>query len=278
MPKALVLDEDIRAHVEYLRQAWPRSGQSVFDQVDETLHTHEIDGTLELSTPYLDKTRYSLSGEGRALCVSVQRLDNYKLHLRAKYVQVVMDDDDWSDLRQLLNRLVHEHRSYQRLAGLKSLRPLWASLIEALYPSGSFGERPRRFPALSANPSVLAIALHAILKRSKRRMEWEWKLWSDEGIVALNKLLPVREAGFKVDYPDSATRARICDSDAFRDDVLAWFDDQLAPHGMTLVAIATIDEYQGFGLVPTATILEIQKLLNTLCIHHLPAPRYRAGD
>lgn len=257
---------DIPDNARCLMTLWPRSASCYYDEVDGSFHYHHPDGLLEISAGWLDSTTYYLKFVNENLSIKVKRLDNYKLHLKAKFVDAEMDDEDWAMLGGMLARLAHTARSHEKL-GKIDLKPVWDSLFAALFPDDSWGRRPTRY-CLKTDSYALAAALRTVLKKAGRLGEWEWKEWSDAGVATLNKLPALRQRRIRIPYPGAAEQAAVLDSDDFAGATLGWFDSQLSPAGLTLVAISPIDELQGFALVPAATEKALNEALETLCIHY----------
>lgn len=257
------IPDDVRC----LMTMWPRSASCYYDEVDGSFHYHHLDGLLEISAAWLDETTYYLKFVDESLSIKVKRLDNYKLHLKAKFVDAEMDDDDWAMLGSILARLAHTARCREKL-GKIALKPAWDSLFAALFPDHSWGQRPTRCPCLKTDPFALAAALRTVLKKAGRLGEWEWKEWSDAGVATLNKLPALRQRQIRIPYPSAAEQAAVLDSADFAAALLGWFDSQLSPAGLTLIAISPIDELQGFALVPAATGAALNEAMETLCIHY----------
>lgn len=263
--------DSITHNARYLMSAWTRSENTIYDEVDSTFHHYHPDGTLEIASPYFDNTTFYLKFVGERLAVEVKRLDNYKLHLQAKFVAAAMDEEDWAILEEILARLSHETRSREKLAKL-AIRPVWEALFDALFPDGSWGQRPTRSPSLKRNSHLLALAFHSVVKKARRLGEWEWKEWGGIGVASLNKLAPLRNGKIKIPYPTAAEQNAVLESEAFCEAVLGWFDSKLASAGMTLIATSPMDETQAFSLVPRETLQALTAALDLLCIHYRLPP------
>jgi hypothetical protein len=248
-----------------LFQKWTETSSVYYD--DELGVTHErTDDALFLSTDFADNTTYCVSMYEGVAEVTVKRTDNYKLpHEHQKYGDGEMEDQDWSYLQTLLARLLTEFTGLEALQDT-DVKPLWAELQASLHACPFPAASNQRLPSLRKNPSHLAHLLCGNLKKSKRLAEWEWKEWADSGVSAINKLGASKILGIKLSYPDVATRERIRQSDDFSNEVLAWFDDQLSPYLVTLIALSPIDEHQRFGLVPVASLSALEHILGRLCI------------
>jgi hypothetical protein len=269
-----MLQEGCLEYAQYLMQIWPKKedDSSLFDETIDACHSHHLNGELEIATNFADYTSYHISIVDGSLQVIMRQLDNYKLHDRAKIIEVKMDDGDWQDLHDTLSRLNHEYQSMAALENL-DLKPIWNSLLDALFIAPHFGESPTRAPKLEPNPTSLAHALTTTLKKAKRLAEWEWKEL-EQGVMAVQQMAPVKTLKLTLTYPSEAEKNAIFESDDFSADILSWFDAQLSPHGMTLIAITPIDESQNFALVPISRIAQLINALNSLCIHHLVSPQY----
>ncbi len=263
--------DSITHNARYLMSAWTRSENTIYDEVDSTFHHYHPDGTLEIASPYFDNTTFYLKFVGERLAVEVKRLDNYKLHLQAKFVAAAIDEEDWAILEEILARLSHETRSREKLAKL-AIRPVWEALFDALFPDGSWGQRPTRSPSLKRNSHLLALAFHSVVKKARRLGEWEWKEWGGIGVASLNKLAPLRNGKIKIPYPTAAEQNAVLESEAFCEAVLGWFDSKLASAGMTLIATSPMDETQAFSLVPRETLQALTAALDLLCIHYRLPP------
>jgi hypothetical protein len=253
-----------------LMQLWPVESSIYYDEVLGETHERVHDG-FEISTDYLDYTTYFVSQKNGQIEVGVKRLDNYKRHEKAKFSDSAMADDDWLDLHEILTRLV---QNFEALIALEKvdLKTEWLALQNALFAEAA----PAKLPNLQKNPHQLAQTLCATLKKHKRLVQFEWKNWDEQGVMATNKLAALQTNGLKIAYPDAQTCEAVMNSDDFSQAVLSWFDAQLSPHNMTLIAISPIDEDQIFGVVPTSTIAQLQAGLQTLCIHYRMSDHYLA--
>jgi hypothetical protein len=263
----------ITADARCLITLWPRSASCYYDEVDDCFHYHHPDGLLEISTAWLDNTIYYLRFVDECLRIEVRRLDNYKRHLTAKFVDAEMDEDDWAMLGGILARLVQTARSREQL-GKIALEPVWDSLLAALFPADDWGRRPTRCPCRKTDSYAQAAALRAVREKAHRYVAWEWKEWHDAGVASLNKLAFLRQRQIRISYPAAAELAAVFDSADFTAAVLDWFERKLSPAGLSLIAISPFDEMQGFALVPSPTLGALTAALSSLCIEHqLAAPR-----
>lgn len=263
----------ITADARCLMTLWPRSAACYYDEVDDCFHYHHPDGLLEIATAWLDNTIYYLRFVNECLHIEVRRLDNYKRHLTAKFVDAEMDDEDWAMLGGMLARLVQTARSREQL-GKIALEPLWERLLAALFPSADWGRRPTRCPCRKTDSYAQAAALRAVLEKAQRYAAWEWKEWHEAGVASLNRLAPLRQRPIRIPCPTAAEQAAVFDSDDFAAAVLDWFERKLSPAGMSLIAISPFDEMQGFALLPSSTLGGLTEALASLCIEYrLPATR-----
>ena len=238
-----------------------------WDEVLGELHEHPDAQHFEIATALLDSTTFYLDLSSGALRVNVKRLDNYKLHLKAKFIESTMDGQDWLDLRDTLARLVRDFRGLAALQTL-DLEASWEALIDALFAPPELGTRPARRPALKRNAHQLALGLQETLERSGRSASFEWRAWSDYGLRALQDLPALQALGIVLAPPSESERQFVVElSDDFRQAVLDWFGARLAPHGLGLIALSPIDEDQAFALVRIDGFDAVRAALGTLCIH-----------
>ena len=270
---SVTLQQECDALAKELMTLW--SGESRAPYWDEVLgecHEHPTPHTFEISTDYLDHTQFYLDLQSGSLQLKVMRLDNYKLHLKAKFLEDDIIPRDWEDLAQTLRRLVGDFRSFHALQAL-DLKQAWGELMSALFAEPCLGKPPVRMPSLIRNAHKLGLALQGVLEKSGRLPEFEWRNWFDYGFEEVRKTAPVRALGLDLQAPtDEERRAVIDDSEDFRAAVLGWYDQRLAPHGLTLIAISPIDELQAFGVVGTRNLEGLRQALANLCIYNRVAP------
>ena len=270
---SVTLQQECDALAKELMTLWSgESGAPYWDEVLGECHEHPTPHTFEVATDYLDHTQFCLDLQSGSLQLKVMRLDDYKLHLKAKFLEDDVIPRDWEDLAQTLRRLVADFRSFHALQAL-DLKQAWGELMSALFAEPCLGQPPARKPSLTKNAHKLALAVQRVLEKSERLAEFEWRNWSDYGLGEVSKTAPLRALGLDLHEPtEQEQRAVIDDSEDFRAAVLGWYDQRLAPHGLTLIAISPIDELQAFGVVGTRNLDALRQALATLCIYVRVAP------
>lgn len=246
--------------------------QPYYDEHIGECHNHPTENTFELSTNLVDSTTYYLVVESNQFLVNVKRLKNYKAH-NSPFLDATMDKQDWQDLHATLLRLVHACKSFEALEAL-DLNAAWKVLQGALFSNASLGLAPQRVPTITRDSYQLANALKTTLKKAKRLANFEWRDWHCDGLEQIQKMAPLKGLGIKLAQPTEAELNAISESDGFSSAVLNWFDARLSPHGLTLIAISPMDEYQAFGLVSNQNLTALSAALQTLCIYCELAPRY----
>lgn len=202
------------------------TGKSVtfYDEDDNTVHSLE-NGVLTISANFVDYTTYKLTRtEAAGIQVQLERLDNYRLHEKAKKVAWEMDQEDEEDLADRLDRLAEQIRIAQNKQALSSAEQ--ASLAAMMISAG----------------------------------EWEWKEWPEIGTNAIQAALEENGLGITLADPTPQQTRKVYGSDDFSKGVLQWFRAQLNPHGWTLVAVSPMDEYQAFALVRNEDLATVKAL------------------
>jgi hypothetical protein len=246
--------------------------QPYYDEHIGECHNHPTENTFELSTNLVDSTTYYLVLESYQFLVNVKRLKNYKAH-NSPFLDATMDKQDWQDMHAILLRLVHMLKSFEVLKTL-DLNAAWKVLQEALFSNSTLGLAPEKMPTIARNPDQLANTLKTTLKKTKRFADFEWRDWHYDGVEQIQKMAPLKGLSIKFAKPTEDELRAISESDEFSLAVLNWFDAQLSPHGLTLIAISPMDEYQAFGLVSNQNLTALSAALKTLCIYCESAPRY----
>jgi hypothetical protein len=258
-----------------LMPLWPaHPEQSYYDEWLGMCHEHPTDNWFEIATNSLNHTTYYLHVKSALLRVHVKRLDNYKLHMRAKHVDATMDEQDWQQLHAILQRLVHLFNAYHALKTMP-LKEAWLSLQTVLFSEPYLGVPPQKVPTLVRNPYRLSKTLQTTLKKAKRFAEFEWRDWDDAGVKQIQKMAPLKVLSIKLVYPTEAEFDLVTQSDDFYTAVLDWFDEQLYRHELTLIAIGPVDEFQTFGLVSNENIAALSAALKKLCIYCEMPSRYQ---
>lgn len=253
---------------------WPAGEHSIYwDEATSSTHEHREAGRFEFSPGYLDHTTFYVDVRSGAFQVAVKRLDNYKLHERARFIDSTMDNDDWVELQTILSRMLKQFRALKAFETL-DLETAWRKLMEALFYGPHLGEPPENMPALKRSPAAVASAVQAVLEEAGRLASFEWRMWDDEGVVAMRAFAPLQALEATLPYPAEDEAEEVRESDHFYYSVLGWFDAQLAQYGLTVVALSPLDEYQNFALVSVENLGELQSAMQTLCIDFTAAPGY----
>ncbi len=268
------IEKDCARLARELTTLWPAGEHSTYwDEATSSTHEHREAGRFEISPGYLDHSTFYVDARSGAFRVDVKRLDNYKLHERARLIDATMDSDDWVELQRILSRMVQQFRALETFKTL-DLESAWRKLMEALFYGPHLGDSPEDAPAIKRSPAAVASAVQAVLEETGRLASFEWRLWDDDGVVAIGELAPLQALEAKIPYPSEEDAEAVRESDNFYDAVLGWFDAQLAQYGLTLIALSPLDEHQSFALVSAENLGDLQAAMQTLCIDFTAAPGY----
>ena len=240
------------------------SRKITFYDDDSLVHTIE-DGVIEVSTMYSDYTTYHVGMQADALVVEKKYAE------RGQTVSGPMSDEDYQELATQLACFASSIRTEKALQGV-DMKAMAHSVLDALFSDPALGARPARAPSLQKNSFQIAHAINGVLKKARRQAEFEWKDWADDGVRAVNRIGVLKDLGIKLVAPAASERSHAAGAD-FSAGILGWFHDQLTPHGMTMIALAPLDEMQKFSLVSIRGFNSLRELLKQLNVRCEAAPQ-----
>jgi hypothetical protein len=222
-------------------------GYSYIDSKETVVHEIFVDKVL-LSTNFLDYASYELSFNAGELHIKKHRLDNYKLHDKAKLIADEMDEDDEEELMLRWTNMMAELKLLEKLQGLSNARDPLVQLYLDIFDEDMAEEQISRLPEI-VSPNVMKIwdELSLALENTGNIVEFEWQEFSTTGISALNQLAPLQTAGIELKSPTPAAYKEITAAEDFAKEMLDFVNDQLDEHELKVVAIGPVlDEYQAF--------------------------------
>ncbi len=232
------------------------SQKITFYDDDSLVHTME-DGEIEVATMYSDYTTYHVRLQAHAPVVEKKYAD------RGQTVVGPMSDEDYRELAAQLACFASSIRTEKALQGV-DMKAMAHSVLDALFSDPPLGARPARAPSLQKNSFQIANAINGVLKKARRQAEFEWKEWADDGVRVVNRIGVLKDRSVQLAAPIPEQRSGAPGED-FSAGILGWFHDGLAPHGLTMVALAPLDEMQKFSIVNIRgfnSLLELLKKLN----------------
>ncbi len=221
---------------------------------DSLVHTVE-DGVIEVSTMYSDYTTYHVSMQAGALMVGKKYAD------RGKTVSGPMSDEDYEELATQLACFASRIRTEKALKQT-DMQAIGSKVLDMLFSDPSLGPRPARGLTLETGSYRIAQAINDVLEEAGRQVEFEWKEWRDE-VHAVNRIGALQALGIALAPPTEQEQRAVAEGD-FTEGILGWFHAGLAPHGVTMIALAPLDELQKFSIVSISNFHALQKTLKQL--------------
>lgn len=221
-------------------------GQAYFDAKESLVHDIFPD-RIKFYTNFLDNRSYEAYIQEETLHVKKTRLDNYKLHLNATLIEDVMEEDDWEEIDQIWNQMLHDLATAPLLSGLDvrtELLELFSYLFDESEAQFFFKALPKK-----KKPDLNWIwqQIKSALEKSNMLASFEWKEWSETGVMETNKLSPLQQSNIQVPYPDKEVQSVTAAPDWERA-ILQYFNEHLDASDLKLLAIGThFDEYQTFA-------------------------------
>lgn len=246
-----------------------RKSNVYYDETDDTTITFE-NGSVEISTDFIDYTSYRISFDGDSLHVTATRLDDPNRHEKAKVIEFEMDEDDEADMAERIGRMAAETRKYQKVQNT-DVTSIWKSLMKELFPRMNYDESNLpKFEKSKPSESLTDVLTEANLIAS-----FEWKEWAEIGTREVNGFLILQKHEIEIAMPTEKQQDVVRRSRDFGQSVLNWFHSQMSPFEMTLMALSPMDEYQNFVLLSTTNVKKVQDLLHQLAINGEFAAAYK---
>lgn len=224
------------------------SGYSHIDTKESVVHEIFMDKVL-IGTAFLNCASYELSFGIPGLHIRKNRLDNYKLEDKAVLITDEMTEEDEDELLLRWSDLLQDLKTLDNLHGLSNAREPLEQLFLDIFSEDEAEEQISRLPEIVL-PNVTAIweEVYTALSATGNVVEFEWQEFADNGISALNELLPLQQAGIVLKAPDTAAYDEIVAAEDFAKGVLDFVNDQLEEKELKIVAVGTsLDEYQSFA-------------------------------
>lgn len=224
-------------------------GAAYFDAEESLVHDLFAD-RIVFQTSYLDHSSYEVSVAEGAVQVHKTRLDNYHRGHKAQVIDDDMDEEDWTELASLWQRLSHDLDTQDQGPGPDPADTL-ADLFDCLFDEALAQALIENMPAPNGQWDWAWTQLRSALADAHRLAEFEWKEWALSGVHAINALAPLRELGIEVPTPDSKTVDAVNRANDWERALLQYFNARLETHDLKLLAIGThFDECQAFACLP----------------------------
>ncbi|WP_434624587.1 hypothetical protein J3P84_16780 [Pseudomonas sp. Z1-29] len=224
-------------------------GASYFDAEESLVHDVFPD-RIVFQTNYLDHSSYAVDVVEGAVRVRKTRLDNYHRGHKAQVIDDDMDDDDWAELGSLWQRLSLDLDT-QGNGPPVDLADTLADLFDGLFDEAQAQALIDNMPAPTGEWDWAWTQVQSALSEAGQLAEFEWKEWSSSGVYAINALAPLKQLSIEIPAPGSKTVDAVNRADDWERALLQYFNAQLEPHDLKLLAIGThFDEYQAFACLP----------------------------
>ncbi|MCJ8203218.1 hypothetical protein [Pseudomonas sp. RGM2987] len=224
-------------------------GAAYFDAEESLVHDVFPD-RIVFQTNYLDHSSYAVSVVEGAIQVRKTRLDNYQRGHKAQVIEDDMDDDDWSELDTLWQRL-RQDLDKQGQGSQPDLADTLADLFDCLFDEPQAQAFIQAVAAPTGQWDWAWTQIESALTQTYQLAEFEWKEWSSYGVNAVNALAPLQRLGIEITHPDMATVDAVNKADNWERALLQYFNAQLDTHDLKLLAIGThFDECQTFACLP----------------------------
>ncbi|WP_053157631.1 hypothetical protein [Pseudomonas sp. Pf153] len=224
-------------------------GAAYFDAEESLVHDVFTDRIL-FQTNYLDHTSYEVSFADGAVQVRKTRLDNYQRGHKAQVIDDDMDEEDWSELDSLWQRLSQDLNT-QDQGPRPDLADTLADLFDCLFDEAQAQKLIQAIPAPTAQWDWAWTQVESALIQANQLAEFEWKEWASCGVHAVNALAPLQQLGIEIAVPDAKTIAAVNSANDWERALLQYFNTQLDERDLKLLAIGThFDEHQAFACLP----------------------------
>lgn len=222
-------------------------GATHFDKEEDLIHDIFPDRII-FNTNYVDETSYETYFEGEVLCIKKTKLDDYELHEDAEVIADELDEDDLEELEELWNRMEQDLITAANLHQL-NIRSELTALYSTIFTDTEAVLLSKKLPQEIA-PQVEQIWEHLdfALNEVNRSVSFEWKEWSEVGVMELNDLALLEQLKVKLPYPNQKEIEALSNEDNWEEAILQYFNHHLKGYDMKLIAIGThFDEYQTFA-------------------------------
>lgn len=221
-------------------------GATYFDAEESLVHDVFPERIL-FQTNYLDHTSYEVSLVDGEVQVRKTRLDNYQRGHKAQVIDDDMDEDDWSELDSLWQRLSQDLDTQDQGPRPDQADTL-ADLFDCLFDEEQAQRLVQAIPTPTAQWDWAWTQVKSALAQANQLAEFEWKEWSSCGVHAVNALAPLRQLGIEIATPDAKTIAAVNNASDWERALLQYFNTRLDEHDLKLLAIGThFDEHQAFA-------------------------------
>ncbi|WP_143310884.1 DUF6630 family protein [Chitinophaga vietnamensis] len=223
------------------------TGNSYYDTKEDVIHEIFRDKIL-IGTAFLSHASYELSFAGETLQIRKNRLDNYKLHEKARLIPDDMQEEDEDELMLRWHNLLRELRIREKLKGLGNAHDSLAQLYLDIFQEDEAEEQIALLPeVIRPDPSSIWEELSLALQNTGNLADFEWQELTDTGIYSLNELTPLQDAGAVLEVPSAEAYEDILAAPDFAKALLDFVNHQLVEYELKIVATGTaIDEYQAF--------------------------------
>lgn len=223
---------------------------AVYFDAEEDLVQEIFPDRIVFQTNYLDYRSYEVDLVDGAIRVLKTRLDNYQRGDKARVIEDDMDEEDWEELGNLWQRLSRDLDTQGSGPQLDQVDTL-ADLFDCLFDEDHAQTLIQGIAPPTAQWDWAWTQLEAALAQANQLAGFEWKEWSSHGVCAVNSLAPLRQLNIEIATPDRKAIDTVNGADDWERALLQYFNAQLDPHDLKLLAIGThFDEHQTFACLP----------------------------